>query len=140
NKAQIVFDVNQPIDTPEWRNTIDNTPPTSRMVPLPGTQTAPSFTINWTGSDVGAGVASYTVFVSRNDGPFVPFLTDTPETSATFTGQHGSIYSFFSRARDGVGNIEDKLLAADTTTLVVPLDTTPPTTSATQLPTANGNG
>ena len=35
NKATIVFDLNAPIDTPTWSNTIDKTMPTSHVNPLP---------------------------------------------------------------------------------------------------------
>jgi hypothetical protein len=42
----------------------------------------------------------------------------TSETSATFTGQNGHQYSFYSRARDNVGNIEDAPEQADVTTTV----------------------
>ena len=36
NRATIVFDVD-PLDTPEWLNTIDTSKPTSRVLPLPAT-------------------------------------------------------------------------------------------------------
>jgi hypothetical protein len=115
NKARIVFDVNEPIDTPEWLNTLDNTAPTSHMLPLAAIQ-SPNFLIGWDGTDIGSGVASYTIYASQNGGPFTPVLSDTTETSAMFTGQPGSTYSFYSVARDQVGNMEQPHSIPDATT------------------------
>src|ERR1035438_2631268 len=70
NQASVVFDVNAPILTPTWLNTIDVTRPTSAVATLPATETAATFPVSWTGSDVGSGIASYTVYVSDNSGPF----------------------------------------------------------------------
>jgi hypothetical protein len=121
NKARIVFDVNPFIDTAEWLNTIDNTLPVSRMEALPARQNTQSFTINWSGTDVGAGIAAYTIYVSQNGGPFTPFLTNTPLTSAIFNGSFGSTYAFYSVATDLTGNLEPAKTSAEaTTTLTAP--------------------
>src|ERR1039457_3318259 len=53
NAATVVFDVNPPINTPTWSNTIDNTKPTSHVNPLAATQTTTSFTVSWAGTDAG---------------------------------------------------------------------------------------
>jgi len=128
NSAGIVFDTNAAIVTPEWLNTIDNDSPLSYVAPLPATQPTADFLVQWAGSDLGAGVLDYTVFVSEDGGPFVPFLTNTTDTSAIFTGQVGKSYAFYSLARDRVGNREDAKTAAEATTRIVLGDTTPPTT------------
>ncbi|MFL6209710.1 MAG: LamG-like jellyroll fold domain-containing protein [Pyrinomonadaceae bacterium] len=121
NKARIVFDVNPFIDTAEWLNTIDNTLPVSHVAALPARTNTQSFTLNWSGTDVGASVAAYTIYVSQNGGPFTPFLTNTTLTSATFTGNFGATYSFYSVASDLAGNVEQVKTAAEaTTTLVAP--------------------
>jgi hypothetical protein len=127
NTATVVFDVNPPINTPTWSNTIDNTNPTSHVNPLAATQTTTSFTVSWAGSDVGAGVQDFTVYASDNGGPFTPWQTNTAATSATFTGTVGHSYRFYSIARDLVGNVETSKSTADATTTV----TTPPTIQCT---------
>src|ERR1051326_3349904 len=40
NQATIVFDVNAPISTPTWLNTLDSTPPTSHVLALPSTESS----------------------------------------------------------------------------------------------------
>jgi len=126
NRASIVFDVNAPIDTPEWSNTIDNTKPTSHVNPLPTTQTATSFAVSWTAADVGAGVQDVTVYVSDNGGPFTAWQQNGVATSALFTGTAGHTYGFYSIARDLVGNVEAAETAAEANTKVALADTTPP--------------
>ena len=56
NKATIVFDVNPPIDTNEWLNTIDNTKPSSSVQALAAIQDSADFTVEWSGTDVGSGI------------------------------------------------------------------------------------
>ena len=51
-------------------------------------------------------------------GQFAPFLKEARETSATFSGQPGKLYSFLCSAKDTAGNIEDQDLVAETETLV----------------------
>jgi hypothetical protein len=118
NQADIVFDTNAPITTPEWLNTLDNDSPQSHVLPLASSQPDSSFTVGWSGTDVGAGIQSYTVYMSENGGPFAPWLSSTAETSATFTGQAGNTYAFYSVARDQVGNVEDIPSQPDTATQV----------------------
>jgi 6-phosphogluconolactonase len=138
NQASIVFDVNAALNTPTWMNTLDNTAPTSHVLPLPP-QSSPSFTVQWTGTDVGAGIGSFTIFASDNGGSFTAFQTQTTATQAMFSGTVGHTYSFYSIATDAVGNVEPAKTAAEATTLVVS-DTIPPTTVATPVPLPNANG
>jgi len=129
NRASIVFDVNAPIDTGDWTNAIDKMAPASTVSPLSSPQSSPSFGVQWSGTDVGSGVADYTVFVSVNGGPFSPWLSNTTATSGTYHGAPGNTYGFFTVARDGVGLVE----AAKTTSealVEIALDSQPPTTSA----------
>ena len=125
NTATIVFDVNAPINTPTWSNTIDNTKPTSHVLPLGAVQNTPSFTFQWSGTDVGSGIQDYAIYVSDNGGPFTPWQTHTTATQGTFTGTAGHTYGFYSIARDLTGNVENAKTTAEATTRVV-ADTTPP--------------
>lgn len=118
NRASIVFDVNEPIMTNDWLNTIDKTKPESCVLPLPPTQSSTAFTVRWEWTDTGAGVESCTVYASANDGPFMPWLVNAPGTSATFTGQAGKAYSFYSVARDYAGNAEDPPAIPDASTMI----------------------
>lgn len=94
-------------------------PPTSSVNPLPAVETSPSFTVSWSGRDPnGPGIASYNVYVSDNGGAFTPWLTDTTQTSATFTGQAGHNYGFYTVASDQLGNTQPTPTAAQATTTV----------------------
>lgn len=130
NTATVVFDVNPPINTPTWSNTVDNTKPTGHVNSLAATQAATNFTVSWAGSDVGAGVQDYTVYSSDNGGPFTAWQTNTTATSAMFTGIAGHTYGFYSIARDLVGNVENsKSVAEATTTINAPTPLTVTTVS-----------
>jgi uncharacterized delta-60 repeat protein len=105
----------------EALNTIDAGPPSSSVNPLLAFSPT-SFTVAWSGHDDvgGSGIASYNVFVSDDGGPFTPLLTNTRQTSTTFTGQNGHDYGFFSVATDNVGNVQATPQAAQAATLVAP--------------------
>lgn len=118
NTATVVFDVNPPINTPTWTNTIDSTAPVSTVATLPSIANSLSFPLQWVGTDVGSGIQDFTIYVSDNGGPFTAFQTNTTTTSATFTGQVGHTYGFYSIARDLVGNVEAAKTTAESTTLV----------------------
>src|SRR5262249_39663086 len=118
NQASIVFDVNDAILTPQWCNTIDHTAPASAVTALPATSPQ-SIDLTWTGSDGGAGIATYTIYVSTDGGAFTALLTDTEDTQTTFQGQIGSSYAFYSVARDLVGNQEDPPASPDAHTKVI---------------------
>jgi HYR domain/PKD domain len=113
NKARIIFDVNEPIDTPEWFNTIDNSKPTSSVLPLTASQCESNINVQWAGTDEGSGIASYTIYVSDNGGPFIIWQQNTAATSATYTGQFGHTYAFYTVAQDKTGNSENAPPNAD---------------------------
>ncbi|HVR11785.1 MAG TPA: LamG domain-containing protein, partial [Thermoanaerobaculia bacterium] len=139
NQAKIGFDTNVPLVTQIWLNTIDNDRPTSSVVPLAPTQALASFTLQWSGTDLGSGIRDYTLYVSDNGGAFTPLIAGSADTSTTFAGQPGHSYAFYTIARDGAGNIESPKTAPDTTTQVL-ADSTPPVTTATLSPAPNAAG
>jgi hypothetical protein len=118
NKATVVFDLNPPLDTPVWANSLDTTKPISRVAALPSLQNTSCFKAQWSGSDVGSGLQGFSVLVSDNGGPFTTWLTGTTATSGVFNGLPGHSYSFYSQARDLVGNVESAKAVADATTAV----------------------
>ncbi len=118
NKARIVFDSNAPIDTPEWLNTIDNAKPVSSVQPLP-TSVSKNVVLNWSGTDVGSGVSTYTIYVSTDGGAYLPFATSTTQTSSDLTSlAAGHTYRFYSIARDKVGNEETTKTTAEAVTTI----------------------
>jgi RHS repeat-associated protein len=104
----------------ECLNTIDAAPPTSSVAALPTTETSTSFPVTWWGIDDpgGSGVAGCNVYVSDNGGPFAIWQSAVTATSATFTGQNGHTYGFYSTATDNVGNQEPTPASAEATTRV----------------------
>ena len=106
NNAHIVFDLNPEIITPYWNNVIDISPPASQVAALPETVETNSFNVTWGGEDAPAGIRAYTVFVSENDGPFIPWIIMVDSLSATFNGTIGNTYKFYSIAVDNADNWE----------------------------------
>ena len=120
NQAEIVFDVNEPILTPETLHTIDVGGPSSSVDQL--VEASPStFTVNWTGTDDegGSGIGTYDVYVSDNGEPFEIWLPDTPLTSVQYQGEVDHTYRFYSVATDNVGYREAEPLQHDAETTVV---------------------
>lgn len=116
NKATIVFDVNAPIDTPQISNVIDRTAPTSQVDSIESAECgATDLTLHWSGTDVGAGIAGYSVFVSVDGGPYAPVVLDTAELSMPFTAEVGKTYRFYSTARDLLGHVEAAPATPDVT-------------------------
>ena len=83
---------------------------------------APSFLVRWTGSDDegGSALADFTIYVSDNDGPFVAWLEHTTLTEATYLGERGHTYAFYSVAPDNAGNREPAPPTPDTTVIAPP--------------------
>jgi hypothetical protein len=128
NRARIVFDANPFIDTPQWLNTIDNSKPTSHVLPLPATQCTTGINLQWSGTDQGSGISDFTIFVSDNGGPLVPLLSNTTGTSTVFQGQISHTYAFYSVARDKTHNLEEPHSSPDATVSIVAV--APPTITA----------
>lgn len=125
NRAAIIFDDNETIVTNTAVNTIDDAAPESAVGSLPPISREETFVVNWAGDDgPGSGVASFDVFVSEDNGPFVLWLNDTTDTSAEFTGTDGSTHRFYSTASDLMGFEESAPVVADAQTTI---DVTPPT-------------
>ncbi|MDR0874318.1 MAG: T9SS type A sorting domain-containing protein [Prevotellaceae bacterium] len=113
NQAEIIFDLNEPIVTNPYINTIDIAAPTSRVLPLFAT-THTVFTVSWSGTDEGSGIQYYNVYVQTDSSDFVLWQYNTTEISAEFTGEAGKTYSFYSLATDNVGNMESQKSEAET--------------------------
>lgn len=114
NKAFIYFDNNAPIVTNEFLNTLDKVSPVSSVNPMPQqVYDGPTFTVQWSGSDNGAGILSYDVYYKVNGGEYKLWQYDVSLLSNVFLGQTDSTYSFFSIAKDYAGNIESAKTTAE---------------------------
>jgi RHS repeat-associated protein len=107
-QASIIFDTEEPIDTPPILNTLDALAPTSAVGALPETTEETEFLVSWSGSDDegGSAVADFTTYVSIDSGPFKVWLSNTQATESLFIGELGHSYAFYSIARDNAGNLE----------------------------------
>ena len=97
------------------RVTIDRTAPTVTApkgalrtgLALGGTSTAQQLLVQltWTGTDSGAGIASYDVARSYDGGAYATIANGTPYTAVNTTMTPGHTYRFRVRARDKAGNV-----------------------------------
>ncbi|NDD64109.1 MAG: hypothetical protein EBZ36_09050, partial [Acidobacteria bacterium] len=128
NQPIITFDQDAPGLPEPWTNRLDSARPVSRVSALPVSQQTPSFTVRWEGSDVGSGIADFTIYVAVDQGPWQVWLKNVTGTSDTYNGSLGRRYSFYSVARDNVQNTEEPplsssgssnpVIVADTTTII----------------------
>lgn len=104
NKATIIFDYNEPIETNEYLNTLDLNAPTGRVQAV--TVNDNKITINCTGEDSESGIGYYKYYYSLNGGDF-QILTESSSPEMTFPmeeGRSASDYTFCVVAIDNVGN------------------------------------
>jgi hypothetical protein len=114
-QARIVFDTEEPIDTPAIFNTLDAVKPTSHVNSLPAQSNDTTFEVSWAGEDdpQGSAIADYTIFVSRDSEEPTVWLSHAALTNALFIGETGHSYAFSSTARDNAGNEETPHATAD---------------------------
>jgi len=106
NQASIIFDYNPAQSTEVWRNTVDNSPPASRVLPLSANGDSATFTVRWEALEAPADLRDFTVYAREDSSAYRVWRLCTSATADTFAGSHGHNYSFYSQARDTVGNIE----------------------------------
>lgn len=114
NKASIIFDNNDPIETPLWVNTIDAVTPAGQVdeVVLRNDTTA---TIHCVGSDERSGVWKYEVYVQYGSGELWEKVGECPADSAyiDFRVYDSMDYGFCAQAVDSAGNVEAKELVRE---------------------------
>lgn len=120
--ARIVFDENAPIETGDWMNTIDATPPESAVAALPAVQANGRFAVAWAASDAASGVGTVMLESTEDDGPWARWLPNAPASPVAYWGNARRRYGFRSVARDRVGNRETEPALADAITEVAALD------------------
>ena len=106
SKATIVFDWNDPIDTPAIFNTLDKTAPTAGMNTEARRIDARRYEISWQGQDAESGVVAYDIYVSADGTTWEPWATGLTWTSAVFTAADSQKdYQFRVVATDAAGNV-----------------------------------
>lgn len=120
--AIIIFDLNEPITTNLWHNTLDALAPTSALGPLPDTSLSNIIPLVWTGHDDldASGIATYTLFSSADSGPYIPVQEGITDTTVMFEGEYNVHYDFYIIAIDHTGNKEVKT-TGEASTQVIPL-------------------
>jgi Secretion system C-terminal sorting domain len=105
-KASIIFDDNEAIETNVEKNTIDAVAPQSLLTMA--SVVGDTIHLFWNGQDdpPGCGVKDYDLYVSINNGPFILYKKNIAALHEIFLATPGNNYCFFTRARDNTGNLE----------------------------------
>jgi hypothetical protein len=119
-QAHIIFDINDPLGTNAWSNTVDAFPPASTVDSIPPDINSSTFDITFNGQDDpgGCGISKFQLYFSKDSGPFTLFGEYDPGEVAHFISMGNSNYGFFSIARDHVGNTEPMKTQPDVTTTI----------------------
>ena len=97
---------------------LDTTLPTSSMTSLPSFMGSTSVPLSWSGSDSLSGISSYDLQAkAESDSLWTNVLTNTVQTSYSFSGIEGKTYYFRVRAKDVAGNAEVWREPYDTSTV-----------------------
>lgn len=123
-KASIVFDINEPIETNTWQNTIDAVAPVSKIESASAKNG--DITLNWSGIDDagGSGVKEYALYVSENNQPYELFQDKIADNSIMYPGIPGNSYCFYTLATDNTGNLEPEKVNGCAFALTLQLDGT----------------
>ncbi len=121
-QASIVFDVNEPIETNLWVNTIDAVAPTSYCIILEEEPTTDpsqdgiddSLRVVFDGTDDTTGIAAYRLYYTTNSSAYRLAGRYLPGDTAIIEQQPNVQYTFFSIAEDNVGNVEPMKNGPDT--------------------------
>ena len=119
NAASIVFDDPPATNTLAWTNGVDNSPPASNVLPIPPQSHLPSIPVSWGPSGAPSDLRDYTIYVKQDTGPYRVWRLNTPTTSDTLVPPQDHklhTFSFYSVARDQLGNIEAAPPVPDATT------------------------
>lgn len=107
NRASITFDLNAPILTNTYINTLDFAPPITTMAPMPSHTPDTLVTIRWTSIDPtgGSGYESAEIFMAVDAAQYHSVAVQNSD-SARMILPLGHTYSFYALAKDAVGNLE----------------------------------
>ncbi len=111
NKATIVFDANDPIETNTYVNTFDTDYPTSKVTKV--TEKNGQLAITIQGSDATSGIDSYSIYAKKNGGDWEALITRVTGSQVSVDCDPGTKYSLCALATDNVGWYEAKDLKAE---------------------------
>ena len=122
NKASIVFDSNDAIETPVWTNIIDAIYPESSVTNVVQ-QNDSIATIYFEGGDARSGIWKYDLYVQYGEGSsWIKFAECSADSSyVDFRYYDGLDYGFCVLATDSAGNVEKKELTREGTFVKVNL-------------------
>ena len=118
NTAAIDFD-GASHNTPAWQNVVDDTPPTSHVLPLGATSAQTSIPVAWTADGAPPDLRDFTLYVSEDGAPYRVWRLNTSAITDSLMppgNRHPHTYTFYSVARDLAGNIEPAPAIGDATT------------------------
>lgn len=108
NMASIVFDTNDPIETPSWKNTVDATAPESHITDV-RMQNDSTVTVSIEATDELSGPWRYNVYVQYGSGAWFLGAENVPaDTTASVKVYEGIDHGFYVVAIDSAGNYESK--------------------------------
>ncbi len=108
NRAEIIFDYNEPIMTPAWTNRKDILPPVSKML-QPIEQNDGKILLQWNGTDNASGIWYYDVYVRTGENGSWTLLCEKIQLLETdFEYLPDVEYSFYVVATDNANNMEEK--------------------------------
>jgi hypothetical protein len=138
SQATDIFGNKTPAGNATAWTTISSSPPTVNMNPLPTWTNSSTFAVSWTGNAQGGpAITTYNFEVSINNGGWQRLLSNTPQTSFTYTGaQNGSNYQFRAQASNNNGTSFGPFstpsnTSVDTVAPVATLDALPQFTTST---------
>jgi trimeric autotransporter adhesin len=119
NAASILFDDPPALTTAAWTNGVDNSPPASHVLPLAPQSNQPSIQVSWTAPGAPPDLRDFTVYVKQDNGPYRVWRLNTPTTTDTLVPPKDHLFhtfTFYSVARDQIGNMEAPPSVPDATT------------------------
>lgn len=108
NKAEIIFDTNEPISTPYWINITDYVNPVSKIDTIECVSDT-IVNIRFSGEDNRSGIWRYTLYVQPGDGSDWFLAKENIEADSCQYNVYPDInYGFYVVATDMAGNLEEK--------------------------------
>ena len=112
NKATIIFDANDPIETNTYVNTFDTDYPTSQIASVE--EKDGKLVVTVSGTDATSGIGTYYLYAFKNGGEAELVAVITEGNQASFAYETGAKYGLCVIATDNVGWIEAKDIKAET--------------------------
>lgn len=116
NKASIIFDNNDAIETPVWTNIIDAIPPVTHVSEVEQVNDT-IVRVHFDGDDNRSGVWKYALYVQYGDNTDWNQVAEIDSTHLDFRFYENIDYGFCVVATDSAGNVEQKIIQREYTFL-----------------------